>query len=87
MEQALHPTTRFLLNEPHIFNEKPMRTHDPYLWICRELGVRRKDVQSGPCLCGPVHQFLSSPIVSNIYGRVVRPHTITIAIIRAVYAP
>ena len=22
MEQALHPTTRFLLNEPHIFKEK-----------------------------------------------------------------
>jgi hypothetical protein len=64
-----------------------MRTYDPYLATCRELGARQKVVQNGPCLCGLEHRFLSDSIVSNIYDRVVRPHTITIAIIRAVYAP
>ena len=64
-----------------------MRTYDPYLVTCRELGARQKVAQNGPCLCNLVHQFLSNPIVNNIYDRVVQPHTIAIAIIRAVYAP
>lgn len=85
----MHSTIQFLLHELRIFNNKKLECGLTILILGLAAGL---EIDENMCkivhVCAIQYTNLSLDAVSDVFETgVLRPHTITIATIRAVYAP